>query len=119
MNNDIFGLLDYDFFGIVPSPTGRLLQKLREGIITTKEMGFRPETERKSMIDTDDIKHEKTTAPIPAGFPWALVIQILMAVLTYLIQNAILPNNTKRFRELKSRLELYQPVFHQGKEEIQ
>ena len=58
-------------------------------------------------------------AAVPAGFPWALVIQILMAVLTYLIQHAVLPHDTQRLRQLKARLMPYQPVFPQGEEENQ
>ena len=56
---------------------------------------------------------------IPAGFPWALVIQILMAVLTYLIQYAVLPHDTQRLRQLKGRLEAYLPECPQGEEEKQ
>ena len=70
--------------------------------------------------ELDELK-QNAAAPanasaIPAGFPWALVIQILMAVLTYLIQHAVLPHDTQRLRELKSRLEPYQPVFQQKEE---
>ena len=63
----------------------------------------------------DNARREQ--AQIPAGFPWALVIQILMAILAYLIQHAVLPHDTRRLRELKSRLEPYQPVFQQKEED--
>lgn len=69
------------------------------------------------MTDNDDVKRAVPSEPVPAGFPWALVIQILMAVLTYLIQHAVLPHDTQRLRQLKARLMPYQPVFPQGEEE--
>jgi len=69
------------------------------------------------MTDNDNVKRAVPSEPNPAGFPWALVIQILMAVLTYLIQHAVLPHDTQRLRQLKGRLEAYLPECPQGEEE--
>lgn len=40
----------------------------------------------------------------PVGFPWALVIQILMAILTYLIQRAVTKSERDVLAEMKSKL---------------
>lgn len=41
---------------------------------------------------------------VPVGFPWALVIQILMAILTYLIQRAVTRTERDHLAEMKSKL---------------
>lgn len=40
----------------------------------------------------------------PVGFPWGLVVQILMAILTYLIQRAVTKSERDQLAELKSKL---------------
>lgn len=43
-------------------------------------------------------------AAAPVGFPWALVVQILMAILTYLIQRAVTKSERDVLAEMKSKL---------------
>ena len=40
----------------------------------------------------------------PVGFPWGLVVQILMAILTYLIQRAVTKSERDVLTEMKSKL---------------
>ena len=49
-------------------------------------------------------ERKEAAAPLPVGFPWALVVQILMAILTYLIQRAVTKSERDVLAEMKSKL---------------
>ena len=51
-----------------------------------------------------NLSSQPASVAAPVGFPWALVIQILMAILTYLIQRAVTKSERDVLTELKSKL---------------
>ena len=55
-------------------------------------------------VPEDNRGSQPAAVAAPVGFPWALVIQILMAILTYLIQRAVTKSERDVLAELKSKL---------------
>ncbi len=55
-------------------------------------------------LAADRANDKPAAVAAPVGFPWALVIQILMAILTYLIQRAVTRTERDHLAELKSKL---------------
>lgn len=55
-------------------------------------------------LAADRANDKPAAVAAPVGFPWGLVVQILMAILTYLIQRAVTRTERDHLAELKSQL---------------
>ena len=60
-----------------------------------------------NITDSQDRWHQPTTAVTPkeTGFPTALVIQIVLAIITYLITKAVSKADREYLTDLKSQLD--------------